>query len=205
MKPAHTPTLQIASASAYLTLLSLEGTHHHVDTTTLRRNSDLFDTMLTLPVPERCHTKEASRCPPIEVFEHDATLSKTLHLINGGSVQWSTIEEAYPILKLAEKWDSQHLLRRIRDQLSSSHIPRTQTLRFFAAAKHFEWTEEARQVSRYTLSVDLQAPENAVIFEQLPSKAAESLLDLRRKRSALFRRLLDNPTRFPGGNSYVTP
>lgn len=200
----HGPVLQSSSTPSSLTLISREGTLYHVDANILRLNSNLFDTMLTLPAPGHCSSKEAVRDTSIEVFEQDATLSQFLRLVDGGSIRWTRIENAYPILELVEKWDCTLLLRRLRDQLSLSHIPRTQPLRFFALAHHFEWTEEARQASTYTLSLDLEAPEHAVIMEQLPRRAAQSLLDLRRQRSAQFRRLLDNPTRFPGGNSYVS-
>lgn len=197
----HDPILHSTPAPSSLTLVSLEGAHYLVDVNALRLHSDFFKMMLTLPIPE--HRLTEMRDTPIEVFEHDTTLSQFFHLVEGRPIQLPRIENAYPILDLVEKWDCPLLLHRIRDHISSSHIPRTQPLQFFALAIHFDWKDEARMASTYTLSLNLQAPENAVIMEDLPRRAAQSLVDLRRQRSAQFRRLLDNPTRFPGGNSYV--
>ncbi|KAF6752436.1 hypothetical protein DFP72DRAFT_763670, partial [Ephemerocybe angulata] len=183
-------------------LRSIEGSIQHVDLNLLRNHSDLFDTMFTLPSPgDHRQVNSNHRTTVIDVFEKDKTLKSTLGLLTGASIHWSSIEEVYPILELVDKWDCHHLMRRIRDHLSTSRIPREQSLRFFALAKYLGWTEEARTTSKYTLSVDFQAPEHAAILAQIPTKDAQALIDLRRRRSSAFRKLLDSPTRFTGGNS----
>jgi hypothetical protein len=159
--------------------------------------------MLTLPAPPSISRERATSTPVIDVFEKDVTLSTALNLLRGGTVFWRSIQDAYPVLELVEKWDCPEVMARLRKHLSSSPIPREQPLRFYALANYFGWTDEARQASKHTLSLDFDSPAHVDILRQIPQKDAQLLRELRNKRCWMFRRLLDSPTRFTGGNSCV--
>jgi hypothetical protein len=73
-------------------------------------------------------------------------------------------------------------------------------LRLYALAKHFEWNEEARRAATLTLGLDLQDKMYSETLSRLTTKELMPLLALRRRRKELFRELLNSPERFTAGN-----
>lgn len=87
----------------------------------------------------------------------------------------------------------------------SPHVQHTilhqHPLQIFAIARYFRWIPEARWISHLTLQLDFSDPQSAKILCAMAPGDAERLLDLRRRRVAMFKKMLDCPKRFPGGNS----
>ncbi|TFK35125.1 hypothetical protein BDQ12DRAFT_612203 [Crucibulum laeve] len=199
-----------SSLEADVVLRSTEGTLYRVDSYTLLTTSGLFETMFRLPQPKTQY-ESSSDCQvladireteEIDVYESDDVLERLLPLLCGLVMpRWNTLDQVERILTVAEKWDTPGPIASIRSALTSPHFLRSEPLRIYALAKHFDWPEEAKLASTHTLTLDLHDPSHAPILERMSSKDLLPLLQLHRARRDQFRLLIDSPERFTAGNS----
>ena len=195
-------------------LRSTEGTLYRLHSYTLRKNSGLFDTMLSLPQPKICRpthnyhysTSGDARLYPdiLDVYEADFPMAEILKLIYGILTPLRmSFDKIEAILALAEKWDTQGVITTLRSVFSSPQFIDQYPIRCYVLSRHYGWDYEARLASTRTLALNLHEPIHARSLNQLSSKDLRLLLNLHRKRRDMFRQLLNSPERFPAGNRYV--
>ena len=195
-------------------LRSTEGTLYRLHSYTLRTSSGLFDTMFSLPQPKICRlshnyhvsTSSDTRLYPdiLDVYEADFPMAEVLKLIYGILTPLRTsFDEIEAILALAEKWDTQGVIEKLRSVFSSPQFIDQYPIKCYVLSRHYGWDYEAKLASTRTLALNLYDPIHIHSLDQLSSKDLRLLLNLHRKRRDMFRQLLNSPERFPAGNWYV--
>lgn len=194
-----------------ITLRSLEGTLYGVHSSVLRSTCGFFATMFTLPQPiipfsknqeQSLYPEDTRYREPLDVYESDTTLPLILSLIiNPHKIpQWENLDQAENILTIAEKWDANEIIEKIRPTLFGLHFCKHDPLRLYAIARHFDWHSEAREMPLHTFALDLRDSVYSNTLARISSKYLMPLLDLHERRKEAFRKLLNSPQRFTAGN-----
>jgi len=186
-------------SDADFVIRSLQGTLYRIHSYTLRTTSGFFASMFSLPQP-----RDSPNSDVLDVYEDDFPLELLLKMISGLALpKWESISDLARVLALAEKWDTPGPLLIMRNALTSLQFLQDHPLSCYALATHFNWKDEAKIASTYTLALNLYDPSHSLIMDELSSKDLLPLLNLHRKRRDMFRGLLDSPERFAAGNRYA--
>jgi len=185
-------------SDADFVIRSLQGTLYRIHSYTLRTTSGFFESMFSLPQP-----RDSPNSDVLDVYEDDFPLELLLKMISGLALpKWESISDLVRVLALAEKWDTPGPLSIMRNALTSLQFLQDHPLRCYALAAHFNWNDEAKIASTYTLTLNLYDPSHSPVMDEMSSKDLLPLLNLHRKRRDMFRELLDSPERFAAGNRY---
>jgi hypothetical protein len=96
-------------------------------------------------------------------------------------------DEVENVLAAAQKYDMTGPMVTIRSAITSPFFLE-QPVRLFAVAARYEWEEEAKIASRYTLFLSLHDNEHVTILERIPTAYVLRLLRLHRVRRDEFKR-----------------
>jgi len=211
-----------SSSDADVIIRSIEGTLYRVHSYTLRTTSGFFDAMFSLPQPKTIRQSPILECGGstsgsfnsiphpcrdmlLDVNEADMTMEPLLRLICGLPIipPWTSLDEVERLVGLAEKWDTPGPMSILRSALSSFRFLHQDPLRCYALARRYGWNEEAKLASTHTLVLDILDPIHASIMDQMTSKDLIPLINLHRKRSDVFRELINSSDMFGAGNRYV--
>jgi hypothetical protein len=141
----------------------------------------------------------------LPTFKADAILERVLRMINAMALPpWESFDVLEDVLNLAEEWDMPGPISIVRTAITSP-MCLDEPLRLYKIACHFDWPEEAKLASKYTLQLRLLDPkdEHRQLLEKIPSVALLDLLSLHARRQQNFREFVDGDA-FQGGNSGVT-
>jgi len=184
------------SQDADIVLRSTGGTYYRIPSFTLRNTSGFFRTMLSLP-----QNGDTQKDDPIPINEKDGVLERVLRMISGlETPKWESFDEVDDVLSLVENWDTPGPLAIIRSAITSP-LFLADPLRLYVIATHFEWEEEAKLASKYTLSLSLHDDEYQAVLQRLSAKHLLALLTFHRKRRDLFKRFIDSEEPFNAGNA----
>ncbi|KAI0329183.1 hypothetical protein GY45DRAFT_1435582 [Cubamyces sp. BRFM 1775] len=158
---------------------------------TLKTTSGWFRAMYSLP--QRSAT--VTDVPPETIFvdEDSATLEGLLRMVCGLPVpKLDSYDVIEPILHAAEKYDMPGPMSIVRALVMTPPLL-AEPLRLYAIACRYGWQDEAMLASRYTLTLNLHAPEYRSTLQKLGTDALLNLFQLHRARREALRKRLDDP------------
>ncbi|KAI0661185.1 hypothetical protein C8Q70DRAFT_1052292 [Cubamyces menziesii] len=158
---------------------------------TLKTTSGWFRAMYSLP--QRSAT--VTDVPPETIFvdEDSATLEGLLRMVCGLPVpRLDSYDIIEPILHAAEKYDMPGPMSIVRALVMTPPLL-AEPLRLYAIACRYGWQDEAMLASRYTLTLNLHAPEFRSTLQKLSTDALLNLFQLHRTRREALRKRLDDP------------
>jgi hypothetical protein len=168
---------QFDSPDADLVLLSESGNKYHVHQCILAAASPFFRAMFTLPQPK------SDALSVIPVSEDQSTLHLLLSLV------YPTPDPPMPdlgtlgrVLAAAVKYDFARAVSTLRKLLVSPHFMQTEPLRVFAIATRHDLEDEAKLVSRRTLSINILDEPLSDDLKHITAHSYHRLLDLHRRR-----------------------
>ncbi|KAI0356238.1 hypothetical protein OH77DRAFT_1478330 [Trametes cingulata] len=158
---------------------------------TLKTTSGWFRAMYSLPQL----SATGSDIPPetIYVDEDAATLEGLLRMVCGLPIpRLDSYDIIEPILHAAEKYDMPGPMSIVRALVTAPPLL-SDPLRLYAIACRYGWQDEAMMASRYTLTLNLHAPEHRPTLQKLGTDALLNLFQLHHTRRETLRRRLDDP------------
>ncbi|KAI0769655.1 hypothetical protein BD413DRAFT_77005 [Trametes elegans] len=180
-----------SSLDGDVVLGSKERVLFRVHSYTLKTTSGWFRAMYSLP--QRSAT--AADIPPetIYVDEDAETLEGLLRMVCGLPIpRLDSYDIIEPILHAAEKYDMPGPMSIVRALVMTPPLV-TDPLRLYAIACRYGWQDEALTASRYTLTLNLHAPEHRHTLQKLGTDALLGLFQLHHTRRESLRRRLDDP------------
>lgn len=209
-----------ASPDADIVLCSVESTYYRVPSFTLRTTSGFFRKIL--PPPPGYHATHAqyplTPIPspiqhhhivgagvvveePILVNLKDSVVERVLRMLSGlRTPKWGSFDELEDAVTLIEEWDAPGPLSVVRAAITAP-LFLSEPLRLYAIASHFNWDEEARLASTYTLTLSLYDEKHQSMLERLSSKHLMALLNFHRRRRDEFKAFIDSEEPFNAGNA----
>jgi hypothetical protein len=179
----YTFDVAFAENDAKIILTSSDGVSYRVHAFTLRTTSGFFRDMISLPQ----HDSPEGREDTINLDETSDVLGNLLRMISGfGVVKWSSYDEVESVLAAAQKYDMRGPLLTIRSAITSPFFLE-QPLRLYAIAARYEWEEEARLASKYSLRLSLHDNEHTKILDRIPTAYILRLFRLHRSRRDEFK------------------
>ncbi|KAI0633329.1 hypothetical protein C8Q77DRAFT_1114350 [Trametes polyzona] len=158
---------------------------------TLKTTSGWFRAMYSLP--QRSATTLDLPPETIYVDEDNATLEGLLRMVCGLPIpRLDSYDVIEPILHAAEKYDMPGPMSIVRALVMTPPLL-SDPLRLYAIACRYGWQDEAMMASRYTLTLNLHAPEHRGTLQKLGTDALLNLFQLHRTRRETLRRRLDDP------------
>jgi hypothetical protein len=184
------------SQDADIVLHSTGGSFYRIPSFTLRNTSGFFRAMLSLP-----GNGGTPNDVPIPIDEKDNVLERLLRMISGlETPKWESFDELEEVSSLAENWDTPGPLAIIRLAVTSP-LFLEDPLRLYVITTHFEWEEEAKLASRYTLNLSLHDSEHRTVLHRLSAKHLLALLNFHRTRRDMFKRLIESEESFDAENA----
>ncbi|OSD03505.1 hypothetical protein PYCCODRAFT_1466882 [Trametes coccinea BRFM310] len=190
-----TPTVhpRFSFPDADVTLRSSDDVLFRISSSDLRRTSEFFRAMYTLP--QRPDTATAQE--KLQMSEPAQVLADMLSMIDGGEL---------PALDNAEKYEMPFVTSVCRLAMSSPKLRRSsKPIRSYGIACRMSWEEEAKMASTDTLDMDMDGLWSET--QQLGDLARphlDALRDLHMRRKATFLASLDDrqifPARLVGGS-----
>jgi len=180
-----------SSDEADVVLASKDGMQFRIHSIVLKTTSGWFRTMFSLPQKP---TSEPPQDTVIYVDEDEETLEAVLRMVSGLQMpRLDSYDVIEPILHAAEKYDMLGPMSIVRALVTTPPLL-ADPLRLYMIACRYGWQEEAKMASRYTLTLDLHAPEHKSTLLKLSTFALLNLMELHRgRREALRRRLNEAP------------
>jgi BTB/POZ domain len=141
-----------------------------------------YSTMFSLPQSDS-GTKKST--PVVDVSEGRATLDALLRLLYPIPDPKSlTLDEIGPVIDAAMKYEIIVVLNRLRKLLISPEFLEKQPLRVYAIATHWEFEEEMKIASGYTLGVDIINSPTADTLNNIATSHYRRLLIFHLERAA---------------------
>ncbi|KAF8648523.1 hypothetical protein AX16_006228 [Volvariella volvacea WC 439] len=152
--------------------------------------SPFFKDMLSLPQPP----SDSKALPRIPVAESARTLELLLQFVYPvPDPAVTSLDDLAPVIAAAHKYDFVAILSSLRRILVTPEFLEKNPARVFAIATRFEFEEEAKLSSRYTLKENLlEAPLNDDLHH-LSAYSYHQLLHLHRRRAVAAQNLLNPP------------
>ncbi|KAL7281245.1 hypothetical protein ACG7TL_004553 [Trametes sanguinea] len=158
---------------------------------TLKTTSGWFRAMYSLP--QRGPSVADIPAETIYVDEDSATLEGLLRMVCGLPIpRLDSYDVIEPILHAAEKYDMPGPMSIIRALVVTQPLI-DDPLRLYAIACRYGWQDEAMMASRYTLTLNLHAPEHRSTLQKLGTEALLNLFQLHHVRRETLRRRLNDP------------
>ncbi|EIW63000.1 uncharacterized protein TRAVEDRAFT_34260 [Trametes versicolor FP-101664 SS1] len=182
-----------SSPDGDVVLGSKERVLFRVHSYTLKTTSGWFRAMYSLPQKSASASGEVSPADTIYVDEDAPTLEGLLRMVCGLPIpRLDSYDVIEPILHAAEKYDMSGPMSIVRALVVTPPLL-SDPLRLYAIACRYGWQDEALMASRYTLTLELHAPEHRGTLQKLGTDALLSLFQLHRTRRETLRRRLDDP------------
>ncbi|OBZ68161.1 Palmitoyl-protein thioesterase 1 [Grifola frondosa] len=177
-----------SSSDGDVILGSKDGTLFRVHTFTLKMTSGWFRTMFSLPQKSSASTPDV-----IYVDEDAATLEDLLRMICGLTIpRLDSYDVIEPLLHAAEKYDMPGPMSIVRRLVMTPPLV-DDPLRLYALTCRYGWQDEAMMASKYTLTLNLHAPEHRNTLKKLGTDSLLNLFQLHRFRRETLRGRLDDP------------
>ena len=153
--------------------------------------SPFFYDMFTLPQSEPL---DDSQLPVIPVSEPSCTIDTLLRFIYPvQDPHIDSLEQLVPIITAAAKYDLTAVLTSLRTILVSPCFAKAEPLRVYAIASRFDFEEEAKIASKYTLNVNVLDAPLSDDLKFISAYAYHRLLDLHRRRVQAALQMLKRP------------
>ncbi|KZP28592.1 hypothetical protein FIBSPDRAFT_1039357 [Athelia psychrophila] len=174
---------------ATIVLTSSDDVNYRLHSFTLRTTSGFFRGMISLPQkPSGDDASKVGEDEQIALSEGSKVLGILFRIISGLLVdKWGSLDEVKDILAAAQKYDMPGPISAIRSVVTSPPRLQEQPLQCYAIAARYDWEEEARIISTYTLNKCLHDEGNRYILEQVPSPYLLRLLRLHKSRRDKFK------------------
>lgn len=151
--------------------------------------SPVFNTMFSLPQSESA----SKSTPVVDLSENDATLDALLRLLYPVTdPAFKDLAELGPVIDAAMKYEINVVLTRLRSILVSPAFLEKQPLQVYAIATHWEFEEEMKLASGYTLGVDIINSPSADSLNHTITSHYRRLLLFHLERAAKAQQLLED-------------
>lgn len=152
--------------------------------------SPFFNDMFTLPQ----NPAEANKIPRIPVSETRETLNALLRLVYPiQDPTFDSLEELIPVLAAAVKYDFLTVIDTLRKLLVSQRFVTAEPVRVYAIASRFDFEEEARIASQYTLNINVLDAPLSDDLKFITAHSYHRLLDLHNRRARACLEMLRLP------------
>lgn len=171
------------SCDADVILLSCEcegAAEFRVHRCILATASPFFHDMFTLP---QVSTPEELKTPVIPVTETRYTLATLLEFVYPvEDPHIDSLDQLVPVLDAAVKYDFAGAILSLRKLLVSPQFVEKEPTRVYAIASRFDFEEEARIASKYTLNINVLDAPLSEDLKHINAYSYHRLLDLHRRR-----------------------
>lgn len=170
---------------ALIILQSSDGTLYRMHAFVLRKTSEFFSGMMTLPQKSQNPAEETEE--HIVLNETSKILGVLLRMISGLEIpKWVSIDDVEDVLAAAHKYDMDGPIATIRSAMYSPLFV-SEPLKLYAIAANNNWEEEAKEASKLSLALWIHDEKHVLTLERVPSPYLIRLFDLHWRRQDGFK------------------
>ncbi|KAI0791439.1 hypothetical protein C8Q75DRAFT_758277 [Abortiporus biennis] len=159
----------------------------------LRLSSPFFESMFTLPKSPLQKTSVDDSLPIVDMSESSTILDKLFRMVYPiPDPVFNNLDALTPIVQAAHKFDMQAVLGSLRRVIVTPAFLDKEPMRVYAIAATYDFGEEAKIASRYTLRLNLLDYPLSIEMKSMSGYYYHQLLQMHRTRGKAAKQIIDS-------------